>query len=219
METIRFILAHPDLFLAEFLRDYGTLIYALTFAIIFCETGLVFTPFLPGDSLLFAIGALSAMPANGLHVEYFAVLLICAAIAGDQTNHWIGRFLGEKLLDKGFLIKRAHIQKTEQFYQKYGLATVFLGRFMPFVRTFVPFVSGIAKMRWSSFALVSATGSVVWIGLFLTLGFFFGNLPWVQKNFSLLIAGIIVFSILPTAYMWLKSKLSSKSGQKKTHSA
>jgi membrane-associated protein len=195
-DLIDFIL-HLDTHLVELVSRYGTFSYAILFAIIFCETGLVVTPFLPGDSLLFAIGALSAKGA--LNVYTVAFLLMLAAIIGDSTNYWIGYFVGPKVFrsESSRWLNRKHLERTSQFYERYGVKTVIIARFMPIVRTFAPFVAGIGRMYYPRFLLFSVLGSILWIGLFVTAGYLFGNIPVVKRNFTLVILVIIFLSILP----------------------
>lgn len=193
---IDFIL-HLDTKLPELVASYGTVSYAILFAIIFCETGLVVTPFLPGDSLLFAIGALSAKGA--LDVYTIAFLLMLAAIIGDSTNYWIGYHIGPKVFhsETSRWLNRAHLERTNAFYAKYGVKTVIIARFMPIVRTFAPFVAGIGRMYYPRFLFFSVLGSFLWIGLFVAAGYLFGNIPVVKRNFTLVVLAIIFLSILP----------------------
>ncbi|MDP2144154.1 MAG: DedA family protein [Gallionella sp.] len=190
------IVLHLDVHLLKLTAEYGVWVYAILFLIIFCETGLVVTPFLPGDSLLFVAGALCGMGA--LQLEWLIPLLILAAFSGDNTNYWIGRLVGMKLLKRsGGLIKREHIDRTHAFYEKHGGKTIVLARFLPIVRTFAPFVAGIGLMHYRLFVLSSAFGSVLWIGSLTVAGYFFGNIPLVKDNLTLIILGIVVASFLP----------------------
>jgi membrane-associated protein len=190
------IVLHLDTHLLNLTAEYGVWVYAILFLIIFCETGLVVTPFLPGDSLLFVAGALCGMGA--LQLEWLIPLLILAAFSGDNTNYWIGRLVGMKLLKRtNGLIKREHIDRTHVFYEKHGGKTIILARFLPIVRTFAPFVAGIGLMHYRLFVLSSALGSVAWIGSLSVAGFLFGNIPLVKDNLTLIILGIIVVSFLP----------------------
>jgi membrane-associated protein len=208
-DLIDFIL-HIDAHLVELVSRYGTFSYAILFAIVFCETGLVVTPFLPGDSLLFAIGALSAKGA--LDVYTAAILLMLAAIIGDSTNYWIGYFVGPKVFrsESSRWLNRKHLERTNQFYEKYGVKTVVIARFMPIVRTFAPFVAGIGRMYYPRFLLFSVLGSILWIGLFVTAGYMFGNIPVVKRNFTLVILAIIFLSILPAVIEFAREKRSRK---------
>jgi len=190
------IILHLDVHLLALTQQYGIWVYAILFLIIFCETGLVITPFLPGDSLLFVAGALCGMGA--LQLELLAPLLMLAAFGGDNTNYWIGRLVGMRLLKRtNGLIKRKHLDKTHAFYEKHGGKTILFARFLPIIRTFAPFVAGIGLMHYRLFVTFSALGSVLWIGSLTVAGFFFGNIPVVKNNLTLIIVGIIVFSLLP----------------------
>lgn len=187
---------HLDTHLLALTQQYGMWVYAILFLIIFCETGLVVMPFLPGDSLLFVAGALCGLGA--LQLEWLAPLLMIAAFSGDNTNYWIGRLIGVRLLKRtNGLIKREHIDKTHAFYAKHGGKTILFARFLPIVRTFAPFVAGIALMRYRLFMLYSALGSLAWIGSLTVAGYFFGNIPIIKNNLTVMILCIIVISFLP----------------------
>lgn len=199
---VRFIIdfiLHIDVHLAELVAQYGVWIYAILFLILFCETGLVVTPFLPGDSLLFVAGALAALPTNDLHVHTMVVLMIMAAILGDAVNYTIGRLFGEKLFSNPHskIFRRSYLDKTHQFYARHGGKTIILARFVPIVRTFAPFVAGMGHMRYRHFALYNVVGALLWVLLFTYAGYLFGDLPIVQENLKLLIVAIIFISILP----------------------
>lgn len=196
-EIIDFILNIQE-HLTEFTRAHGSLIYGLLFLIVFCETGLVVTPFLPGDSLLFAVGALAADPASGLNIWIAAVVLLVAAILGDTVNYWIGRKFGGWMM-RTFprIVKPSHIQKTNEFFVRYGGKTIILARFVPIVRTFAPFVAGSGEMDYKRFMFFNVTGAILWVVLILPAGWFFGNIPVVKENFELVVLGIIGFSVLP----------------------
>lgn len=204
------IILHLDTYLVELVSRYGTFSYAILFAIIFCETGLVVTPFLPGDSLLFAVGALSAKGA--LNVYTVALLLMLAAIIGDSTNYWIGYFVGPKVFrsESSRWFNRAHLDRTNAFYEKYGVKTVIIARFMPIVRTFAPFVAGIGRMYYPRFLFFSVLGSILWIGLFVAAGYLFGNIPVVKSNFTLVVLAIIFLSILPALIEAVRARRESK---------
>ncbi len=191
------IVLHLDKHLDGLVAQFGPWLYVILFLIIFCETGLVITPFLPGDSLLFAVGALAARP-DGLNFWIVFVSLIIAAILGDSLNYWIGYFAGDKF-QKRFprLIQQKHVQRTHDFYERYGGKTIIIARFVPIIRTLAPFVAGVGKMQYSRFMLFNVTGGILWIGLLLPAGYFFGNLEIVRKNFSLVVLAIIFLSILP----------------------
>ncbi len=206
---IDFIL-HLDKYLVEIVQQYGTLTYAILFLIIFCETGLVVTPFLPGDSLLFAVGAIAAKGA--LNVYWIYLLLGLAAILGDSTNYWIGYFVGPKVFrsESSRWLNRSHLERTHEFYEKYGGKTVIIARFMPIVRTFAPFVAGIGRMTYLKFLFFSVTGTVLWIGGFVTAGYLFGNIPFVQENFSLAVIAIIIISLMPAVIEALRARRAQR---------
>lgn len=215
MEFVNFLIdfvLHIDVHLAELITMYGVWVYAILFVIIFCETGLVVTPFLPGDSLLFVAGALAAMPANGINVHFIVLILIIAAILGDASNYVIGRFFGEKLFSNPHsrIFKQSYLEKTHNFYKKHGGKTIILARFVPVIRTFAPFVAGMGHMSYRHFALFNVVGGVVWVVLFSYAGYFFGGLDIVQKNLELLIVLIIFVSILPGVVEVLRNKYKSK---------
>ncbi len=193
------IILHLDKHLQWLVNGYGTWTYLVLFLIIFCETGLVVTPFLPGDSLLFAIGALSA---NGiLDITWVFILLSTAAILGDTVNYWIGNFVGPKAFKKkdSKWFNPAHLERTHRFYEKHGGKTIIIARFVPIIRTFAPFVAGIGKMSYPVFFLYNVTGALLWMIIVLFAGYFFGNIPWVKSNFSIVILGIIIISLIPVA--------------------
>jgi membrane-associated protein len=205
------IVLHMSRHLEELVAQFGPWLYVILFLIIFCETGLVVTPFLPGDSLLFAVGALAAITpqpgAFGLNIWVLLIILIIAAILGDSLNYWIGKMFGNKLPQKfPRLIKPQHIQKTHDFYERYGGKTIIIARFVPIVRTFAPFVAGIGQMTYSRFMAFNVSGALLWIGLLLPAGYFFGNLPWVKKNFSVVVLAIIILSILPAIFEFLRER-------------
>ena len=202
MDFIHFLvdfILHIDVHLAELVAQYGMWVYAILFLILFCETGLVVTPFLPGDSLLFVAGALAALPTNDLNVHLMVTLLVIAAILGDAVNYTIGRLFGEKLFSNpnSKIFRRSYLDKTHAFYDRHGGKTIILARFVPIVRTFAPFVAGMGHMSYRHFALYNVTGALLWVLLFSYAGYLFGDLPVVQENLKLLIVGIIVVSILP----------------------
>jgi len=202
MEFLHFLvdfILHIDLHLAELVAQYGIWIYAILFLILFCETGLVVTPFLPGDSLLFVAGALAALPGNDLNVPVMVALLVVAAVLGDAVNYTIGRLFGERLFSNpnSKIFRRSHLDKTHAFYARHGGKTIILARFVPIVRTFAPFVAGMGHMSYRHFALFNVTGALLWVLPFSYAGYLFGDLPVVQENLKLLIVGIILVSILP----------------------
>lgn len=202
---IDFIL-HIDQHLIELTQTYGLWIYAILFLIVFCETGLVVTPFLPGDSLLFAAGAVAAL--GGMNVHIAAALLLAAAVIGDAVNFAIGKYFGEKLFAKpdSRVFKREYLDKTHAFYEKYGGKTIILARFVPIVRTFAPFVAGMGNMHYGRFIRYNIIGALMWVGLLTYAGYFFGELPVVKNNFGLVVIGIIVVSVLPMAVEIAKAK-------------
>ncbi|WP_300001076.1 DedA family protein [uncultured Cedecea sp.] len=196
--VIDFIL-HIDAHLAELVAEYGVWVYAILFLILFCETGLIVTPFLPGDSLLFVAGAIAALPTNDLNVHLMVVVMITAAIIGDAVNYTIGRLFGERLFSNpnSKIFRRSYLDKTHAFYERHGGKTIILARFVPIVRTFAPFVAGMGHMSYRRFAFYNVTGAFIWVLLFTYAGYLFGNLPVIQENLKLLIVGIIVLSIMP----------------------
>lgn len=195
---------HLDKHLADFTSNYGLLTYLLLFLIIFLETGLVVAPFLPGDSLLFAAGALAALPDSGLSLFWLWILLVVAAVLGDTANYHIGKLFGNKLT--GRVIKQKHIDKTEAFFAKHGGKTIIIARFIPIVRTIAPFVAGVGHMKYRYFISYNIVGGLAWVTLFLLGGFFFGNIPVVQENFSLVIIAIIAVSVTPALIAWLNNR-------------
>ena len=205
------IVLHLDKHLAILAADYGPWLYAILFAIIFCETGLVVTPFLPGDSLLFATGALAAGGALDVHAVF--LLLMLASFLGDNTNYWIGHFLGEKVFrPDARVLKTAYLDKTNAFYEKHGGKTVLLARFAPIVRTFAPFVAGAGSMEYRRFTGFCALGALCWVGSFVYAGYLFGNIPVVKNNFTLVILGIIVVSLLPGVIEYVKHRRATAAG-------
>lgn len=197
LSLVASFILHVDQHLLELFRDHGTWIYAILFLIVFCETGLVVTPFLPGDSLLFAAGALAA--AGGLDVHLMAALLFVAAVLGDSVNYSIGRRVGLRLFRNPHsrVFRRDYLERTERFYVKHGPKTIVIARFMPIVRTFAPFVAGVGSMPYRVFLLWNVAGAFLWVGSFIYAGYIFGDLPVVRENFTLLILGIIVVSVMP----------------------
>lgn len=196
---------HLDVHLSTVIQSYGTWTYAILFMIIFCETGLVVAPILPGDSLLFAAGTFAAK--GDFSPTFLIPLLIIAAILGDALNYTIGRYLGPKVLQENSRIfKREYLDKTQKFYERYGGKTIIFARFVPIIRTFAPFLAGVGKMKYTQFAVYNVVGGIVWIVLFVSAGLFFGNIPAVKHNFTLVILAIIVLSILPAVFETLKAK-------------
>ena len=198
---------HLDEYLQEIIVNYGAWTYGILFAVIFVETGLVVMPFLPGDSLLFAAGTFAAL--GSFNVWGLIGLLIVAAVLGDAVNYSIGHYLGDRAYNIKW-IKKEYLEKTHAFFEKHGGKAIFLARFVPIVRTFAPFVAGIGKMSYAYFATYNIVGGVTWVFLFTLLGYFFGNIPFVKKNFELVIIVIILISVLPMVYEWWKHRSEKK---------
>ncbi|MCA8831804.1 DedA family protein [Hymenobacter pini] len=215
MEILKHLLdfiLHLDKHLAEIIQDYGTWTYAILFLIIFVETGVVVLPFLPGDSLLFAAGALAANPANGLSVWVLVGLLILAAVLGDTLNYHIGDFLGPRVFrENSRWLKREHLERTQDFYQRHGAKTIIIARFIPIIRTFAPFVAGIGTMSYTRFLSYNLIGAVLWVVLLTGAGYFLGSFEWIQRNFGLLTILIILVSVLPAVWEFFKARRESKS--------
>jgi membrane-associated protein len=202
---------HIDVHLDQIIRAYGSWTHLILFAIVFCETGLVVTPILPGDSLLFAVGAFSAR--GSLDLTLALTLLALAAILGDTVNYWIGHLVGPKVFhrtDVRFLNPK-HLERTHEFYERYGGKTIIIARFVPIVRTFAPFVAGIGSMSYGRFLLYNVVGGVLWILLFVLGGYFFGNIPVVRRNFTLVIMAIIVVSVLPAVIEFVRQRRKARS--------
>jgi membrane-associated protein len=207
IQTAIDVFLHLDQHLALWSQSLGPWLYVLLFVIVFCETGLVVTPFLPGDSLLFAAGALCSVPGSGLNVWGMAALLIAAAVLGDAVNYAVGAYMGPKVFsreDSRWLNKR-HLQRTHEFYEKYGGKTIILARFVPIVRTFAPFIAGVGAMTYPKFLSFNIVGAVAWVLALLMAGYFFGQLPAIQRNFHLVVVAIIVISLLPIAFEWVRA--------------
>ena len=207
------LILHLDVYLDMLVTNYGTWIYAILFLVIFCETGLVVMPFLPGDSLLFIAGAVAA--GGAMDPLLLGGLLMLAAILGDSTNYLIGRTVGEKLFSNpnSKIFRRDYLQQTHDFYDKHGGKTVTLARFLPIIRTFAPFVAGVGKMPYARFLGFSVLGTMLWVGGLVTLGYFFGNVPFIKKNLSLLVVGIIFVSLLPMIISLVRSKLNQRASK------
>jgi len=209
MELVAFFwdfLVHLDRHLATLLQQYGTWIYALLFLIVFCETGLVVTPFLPGDSLLLVAGTLWA--AAGMDARALGITLIAAALCGDNVNYWIGRYLGPKVFrwERSRFFNRTALDYTRAFYAKHGGKTIVIARFVPIVRTFAPFVAGVGRMGYARFLAFSVGGAVLWVGLLVTAGYLFGNVPLVKNNLTIVIFAIILLSVSPIAIEYLRAR-------------
>lgn len=206
MTEIINIILHLDQHLIQWFALFGPWIYVILFLVIFCETGLVVTPFLPGDSLLFALGALAAMD-NGLDIWVLLISLTIAGILGDTVNYHIGKFLGPKVFEReSRFFKKKYLIETQAFYEKWGSFTIVAARFAPIARTFAPFVAGIGSMNYKKFLAYNVLGAITWVFTFLLAGFFFGNLPMVKRNFHIIIFGVIFVSLLPMLVPWLKSR-------------
>ncbi|HOC44016.1 MAG TPA: DedA family protein [Thermoanaerobaculales bacterium] len=214
MDFVRFLIdvfLHLDKHLGEILQTYGTWTYGIMFVVIFLETGLVATPFLPGDSLLFAAGAFAALGA--LDVKLVLILLAAAAILGDTANYWIGRKVGPRVFKEDVRwLKKEYLERTHRFYEKHGGKTIVLARFIPIIRTFAPFVAGIGTMSYPRFLAYNVFGGCLWVVAFVLSGYFFGNLPVVKENFSFVILAIIVLSVLPLLYEVLRSARAGADG-------
>lgn len=209
LQLVDFVL-HVNVHLAELFRQYGTLLYGILFAIVFCETGLVFTPFLPGDSLLFAAGALCASSDGAIDLRILLAVLFAAPLLGDQTNYWTGRLLGHKLpfREGNRFLKPKYLEQTQGFYTRYGGLTVVLARFIPIVRTFAPFAAGLGRMDWRKYTAFSVGGSFLWVFGFTLLGWKFGSLPYIQKNFTYVILAIVAVSVLPVVVKAVSARRS-----------
>ncbi|MDF2691224.1 MAG: DedA family rane protein [Gammaproteobacteria bacterium] len=203
------IVLHLNLYLGNLINQYGAWTFALLFLIIFCETGLVITPFLPGDSLLFACGAIFA--SSQLNIGLLVMVLIVAAFLGDNCNYWIGRYLGPKVFkEHARIFKPVYRENTQIFYKKYGGKAIIIARFLPILRTFVPFFAGISKMYYPKYLAYSISSAILWISLLTYAGYWFGNIPLVKNNFSIVITAIILLSLVPAAYSLLRKHLSKK---------
>lgn len=196
---------HIDKNLVAIVTQYGAWTYGILFLIIFMETGFVVTPFLPGDSLIFAAGALAA--GGSLSIVLLYALLVSAAILGDTVNYWIGHFIGPKAFEgEHKFLKKEHLHKAQKFYEKHGGHAIVLARFVPIVRTFAPFVAGVSKMSYKHFIIYNVLGGILWVSLFLFTGFFFGNLPFFKKNFEYVIILIVLISLIPIAYEFIEAR-------------
>ncbi len=201
---------HLDVHLENIMREYQLATYLILALIIFCETGLVVTPFLPGDSLLFAAGAITAKTGI-LNIWLLIPLLFCAAILGDNTNYFFGKFLGEKVFTKDYwFLKRKYIDKTHEFYEKHGGKTLIMARFVPIVRTFAPFVAGVGKMEYRKFISYCVSGGILWVSSLSLAGYFFGKIPIVRDNFEVVVIGIICISVLPILVEFIRAKMKPK---------
>ena len=207
------ILLHLDKYIDVLIQNYGMWTYLIFFIIIFCETGLVVTPFLPGDSLLFVAGTFAAI--GPLNLTWLLVLLSVAAILGDTINYWIGNYIGPKVfqMQNSRVFRKEYLDRTHQFYEKYGPITIVIGRFVPIIRTFAPFLAGVGSMTYGKFLTYNVVGGILWIASFTLGGYFFGNLPFVKKNFTLVIIVIIVISVMPTVIEYIRQRRQAKAGR------
>ena len=211
LQTLIDFMLHIDQHLAALTSEYGTLTYLILFAIIFCETGFIVMPLLPGDSLLFAAGAISALDGSGLNVHLMVVLLIIAAFSGNMVNYSVGRYIGPKVFEKDYrFIKREYLERTKKFFDRYGSMTIVYTRFAPILRTFAPFIAGVGQMNYGRFMLFNFIGGFAWVVIFSYAGFFFGKVPFVKENFESVVIGIILVSLIPSVYIFLKEKFGKK---------
>ncbi len=214
LEILKELLTNTKGFLEAFVSNHGLWIYGLLFLIVFCETGLVVLPLLPGDSLLFAAGVLAGNAANNLDVTLIILLLIGAALLGDNTNYFIGKFLAKKgegaKLFGIFTIKKEYIEKTQTFYEKHGSAAIIVARFVPIVRTFAPFVAGIGSMKYSRYITFCIIGAILWVSSITLAGYFLGSNEWVQKNFEKVVLGIVFVSVMPILFGIIKARFAKK---------
>ena len=212
MDIIKFLIdfiIHIDVHLGSIISTYGIATYVILFLIIFMETGLVFTPFLPGDSLLFAAGAFAAL--GSLNIWLLFLLMVVAAILGDTANYWIGYFFGKKIVAHPKIpIDESHIAETQKFFQKHGGKTIIMARFMPFIRTFAPFVAGVGRMKYQQFFSFNVIGGLLWVAIATFAGYFFGNIEFVKENFSLVIFGVIIISLLPILFEIINRKIKKR---------
>jgi membrane-associated protein len=202
------LVVHLDVHLAAFVQQHGAWVYGLLFLIVFCETGLVVTPFLPGDSLLFVAGAVAA--AGNMELFVVMATLVGAALCGDNVNYWIGRTLGVKVFSR--FINPAHLQRTHEFYERHGGKTIILARFVPIVRTYVPFVAGLGSMPYLRYLAFCVAGALIWVGSLCTAGYLFGNIPQVKSNLTIVILAIVAISVLPGVIAWLRNRSVQRQG-------
>ena len=211
LQNLLHIFLHVDEYLGQIVAQMGVWTYVLLFIVIFCETGLVITPFLPGDSLLFAAGAVAALFPETLNIWVLIIVLSVAAILGDTVNYWIGHWVGPAAFSgKVRFLKKEYLDRTHAFYEKHGGKTIILARFVPIVRTFAPFVAGVGAMTYSKFITYNVVGGIIWVMIFTLLGYFFGNVPFVQENFELVIIAIVAISVLPAVWEIVAEKMRSR---------
>jgi membrane-associated protein len=215
IQTLLDLVLHINVYLRAFVIDHGPLVYLLMFAIVFAETGLVVMPFLPGDSLLFAAGALAAAPGAGgqgtmLSLPVVVVVLVLAAFVGDNVNYWFGHYFGPKVMGRdGRFLKRSYLDRTQAYFDHYGARTVIIARFVPIVRTFAPFMAGVGRMKYPRFIMFSLVGTAAWVGVFVGIGYFFARIPWVQDHFELALIAVLLFSMIPGAYELVRHRLAA----------
>jgi membrane-associated protein len=215
LKTLLDIFLHLDRHLHAIIESWGPWTYVLLFAIIFCETGLVVTPFLPGDSLLFAAGAMAALYPDSLSIVLLLVLLTIAAVVGDTVNYAIGRWVGPRAFRvNAWFLKHEHLVRTQEFYERHGGKTIVLARFVPIIRTFAPFVAGVGRMNYPQFLFYNVAGGIVWVVLCTLAGYFFGNVPIVKRNFELVVVGIVLLSVLPIAWEFWAARRRARSEKK-----
>ena len=213
LKTLLDIFLHLDRHLHAIIESWGPWTYVLLFAIIFCETGLVVTPFLPGDSLLFAAGAMAALYPDSLSIVLLLVLLTVAAVVGDTVNYAIGRWIGPRAFRvNAWFLKHEHLVRTQEFYERHGGKTIVLARFVPIIRTFAPFVAGVGRMNYPQFLFYNVVGGIVWVVVCTLAGYFFGNVPIVKRNFELVVVGIVLLSVLPIAWEFWAARRRARSG-------
>ena len=212
MEFLIDFILHIDQYMISIVQQYHLWTYAILFLVIFCETGLVFTPFLPGDSLLFVAGAIASQPEMPVEVDILALIVFAAAVLGDSGHYALGHFFGRRLFSNpnSKVFKQSYLDKTHEFYKKYGGKTIIIARFVPIVRTFAPFVAGMGKMHYYYFMLYNVTGGALWVALFCYAGYFFGDLPFVQQNLKILVVAIIIISVLPAVVEVLRERRKLK---------
>jgi membrane-associated protein len=212
LHTLLQIVLHIDVFIDTQIRLWGVWMYVVMFVVIFCETGLVVTPFLPGDSLIFAASAVAARASSPLNIWVLFAVLLAAAILGDTANYWIGAKLGPRLLRNpdSRILKKEYLDKTHAFFERYGGKAIILGRFVPFVRTFAPFLAGVGEMHYRRFLEFNATGAVAWVGLFVGAGYFFGRIPAVENNLTIVLVAVVVVTTIPIAIEYFRTRGDSR---------
>ena len=217
LNTLLQIILHIDVFIDAQIKLWGLWMYVVLFVVIFCETGLVVTPFLPGDSLLFAAAAVAARAGSPLNIWVLLAVLVAAAILGDTANYWIGAKLGPRLLrnPNSKVLKKEYLDKTHAFFERYGGKAIILGRFVPFVRTFAPFLAGVGEMHYRRFLEYNAVGGVLWVGLFVGSGYFFGRIPVVEKNLTLVLVAVVVVTTIPIVWEYVRTRRADRAAAAK----